>query len=444
MLRRVTERRGLHDTDGNVLPDDVVRAAWYGSAVDGDVCHLSARDMLSNMCTHSIVKMVREFDLERGVWSTNPYDECGRYADDILSDWRAHGIGAYESLHDTVSAYAMEINACAKPERRFGGADFVYTQEHGTVPKAIPAPKRPAPYRLGEGHTAAPDGVGHPLMEHLARRTPPGLLPRDASRCARPLEHPAKTISPAVPRRPAVQPAKEESIRNMVESLRPDAAYMLERNGRHDVVMRGGVDPAEAIGLADAIGRRHGTPVGCMTLRSAALLRDPSGNDAKLVAARGVALAGDMSVGGPVRAPRPADVAAARMVWNLDRLGFPMCVREEPGLQPILRPEYVVAASQFHREARWFLSGTAVLLRRPDIDWDLMTYLARTYRFVGLARGILEALGGIDGDGAYREPLSMLGAGRPVLNEGDMREALRFCVPNGRWRARLDATGKPA
>lgn len=187
MLRRVTERRGLHDTDGNVLPDDVVRAAWYGSAVDGDVCHLSARDMLSNMCTHSIVKMVREFDLERGVWSTNPYDECGRYADDILRDWRAHGIGAYESLHDTVSAYAMEINACAKPERRFGGADFVYTQEHGTVPKAIPAPKRPAPYRLGEGHTAAPYGVGHPLMEHLARRTPPGLLPRGASRCAPPL-----------------------------------------------------------------------------------------------------------------------------------------------------------------------------------------------------------------------------------------------------------------
>ena len=202
----------------------------------------------------------------------------------------------------------------------------------------------------------------------------------------------------------------------MVESLRPDAAYMLERNGRHDVVMRGGVDPAEAIGLTDAIGRRHGTPVGCMTLRSAALLRDPSGNDAKLVAARGVALAGDMSVGGPVRAPRPADVAAARMVWNLDRLGFPMCVREEPGPQPVLRPEYVVAASQFHREARWFLSGTAVLLRRPDIDWDLMTYLARTYRFVGLARGILEALEGIDG--GRRVPGAAVHAGgRPSRSE---------------------------
>lgn len=177
MLNRVTERRGLYDTDGNALPDDAVRAAWHGSAVDGDVCHLAVRDMLSNTCNRSIVRMVREFDLEGGVWFTNPYDECGRYADDILRDWRACGSPAYGSLHDTASAYVGEIMSCPKPDRRFGAADFVHDRRHGTIPNTLLEPGRPTPYIIGEGHTAAPDGVGHPLLEHAARCTPPGLLP---------------------------------------------------------------------------------------------------------------------------------------------------------------------------------------------------------------------------------------------------------------------------
>ena len=433
MLGRVTERRGLYDTDGNALPDHTVRATWHGSIVDGDICHLAIRDMVSNMCRLSIVGMVREFDLECGVWFTDSYDECGRYADDILCDWRAHGSPTYGSLHDTASAYVYMINACPKPDRRFGEADFVYVHKHGTIPNTLSEPSRPAPYVIGEGHTAAPDGVGHPLLEHMERCTPPGLLPHNLSGCAHRVAHTGRRAPPAPPRR-AAQPEKERSIRNMVALLRPDAARMLERNGRHDIVLCGGVDPTKAISLADAIRARYGTPVGCIILQSDTLLCDPLGNDAKDIVSRGIPLAGDMRVRGPVTPPRPAGVTAGQMIWNLDRLGFPICALDAPGREPVLRPEYVVAASQFHMEARWFLSGTAMIFRRPDIDWDLMTYLARTYRFAGLMRSILEALEGVDGDGPYQEALSMLGTARPVLNAAEVQEALRMCGPEGsRW-----------
>ena len=59
------------------------------------------------------------------------------------------------------------------------------------------------------------------------------------------------------------------------------------------------------------------------------------------------------------------------------------------------------------------------------MDWDLMPHLARTYRFVGLARGILKALEGVGGNGTCRELPSILGAGRPVLGPADLRVVLR-------------------
>ena len=218
----------------------------------------------------------------------------------------------------------------------------------------------------------------------------------------------------------------------MVRILRPDAAHVLERNGRHDIALRGGVDPPEAVRLADAVCAKHGTPVGCIILQSDALLCDPLGNDAKNIVSRGIPLAGDMRVRGQVTPPRPAGVTAGQMIWNLDRLGFPMCVRDPPGRESVMRPEYVVAASQFHMEARWYLSGTGMMFRRPDIDWDLMTYLARTYGFAGLMRGILEALERMDGDGTYLEALSMLGTARTALDAAHTQEALRMCGPDGR------------
>ena len=60
------------------------------------------------------------------------------------------------------------------------------------------------------------------------------------------------------------------------------------------------------------------------------------------------------------------------------------------------------------------------------MGWDPMPYLARTYRFVGLARGILKALEGVDGNGTCRELPSILGAGRPVLGPADLRVVLRM------------------
>ena len=426
MLCRVTERRGLHDTDGNTLPYDVIRAAWHGSATDGDICHLSVRDMVCNMCNYHLVQMIREFYLEGGLWYMDQYDECGRYADDILHDWRAGGSGTYISLHDTAAAYIREILASPAPDRRFGAADFVYSHKYGTIPNTIPSPKRAAPYRIGEGHTTAPDGVGHPLLAHMVHCTPPGLLPHNRSGCGYDaVQNPWRVCSPA-PRPPLAQPEKEEAIRSMAERLGPDAAYMLERNGRHDILLYGDIDAAQALDHADAIQYQYGTPTGCIMLQSDDILGDRFGNDAKCIVARGVPLAGSLHTRGPIEPPRPAAITESQMVWNLDRFGFPLCVRDAPYPERPIRAEYVVAASQYFMEARWYLTGAAMLLRRLDIDWGLMVYLAKTYRFAGLVRDILEALEGVDGDGSYQKPLRMLRGYAPVLDGMDMQEVVRF------------------
>lgn len=435
MLNRAIHRRGLHDTDGNMLPDWIIRAAHCGSAVDRDMCHLSVRDMIFNMCHRDIARMVREFDLEANVWFTDPYDECGRYADDMMLDWRARGSATYSSMHDVASAYVDAILACPKPDRTFDSyGDFAFTKRLGSIPKSLRSPRHPETYHMGDGHDSAPDGVGHPLIVHTASCVPPGLVPHRLGGCGAVSAPHWPHAAPAVPPAHVKQPEKEHAIYDMADVLEPEAAYVLERHDRHDMLLYGGVDAAEAFGLADAIQEMHGTPVGCMVLGSDALLRDRNGNDAKRMVSNGTVLEGGLRVAGPVTPPRPAAVTADEMAKNLDRHGFPICVRDMPGPAAYMRPEYTIAASQFTNEARWYISGMAVLLCHPEMNWDLMLYLARTYGFAGMLRGILEGLA--DNGYVFEYPLSVLrryGArvpdGLPVELHGELREVLRVYAP---------------
>ena len=322
MRDRTTCRRGLYDIDGNALSETVIRAAHNGSVVDRDICHASIRGMVANMCWSDIVTMVRELDLESNVWFTHPYDECGRYADDIVCDWSVYGVATYGSLHDTVSAYMAAIEGCPKPKRTAGNVDFEFTIKHGTIPKGLANPRHPAEYRISEGHTSRPDGVCHPLLEHMESCVPPGLIPHRRSGCGYTEFPVCLESSRTSPTHNLEQPEKEGSIKEMILSLHPEAAYVAEMYGRHDILLYGNVDTATAFGLADQIQYLHGTPVGCMVLGSDALLVDPEGNDAKRIISHGAALTGSLRTTGMAGIVRPAALTSGTIAANLDRHGL--------------------------------------------------------------------------------------------------------------------------
>lgn len=424
-------RYGLLDVDGNCLSGHTIRAAHAGSAVDADMCHLAVRIMLQNTC-RNLYRATREFDLEGGSWCTDTYDESGRYADDVMADWRLNGAPTDISLHDAVCAYARTIKHCtdAIPARSFGQDDFACTAEYGMAPRSIYPPRRPPAYRIGEGHATAPDAVGHPLIDHTIRDgcSPPGLAPHSWRGCA---IRPAK----GAPARGApspygmAQPEKEDAILDMVGLLDPEAAYVLEGNGRHDILLCGGVDGAEAFRRADEIQGTHGTPVGCLVMGSADLLNDPYGNDAKRIVADGTALAGKLRAAGRTMPPRPAALPRDSVMRNLDRNGFEIGVHSAPGPAAYVRPEYVVAAAHFTNEARWYLSAVPVLLCHRRLDWGLMLFLARTYGFAGTLHGILREMASVRRMGFALDFMERWGV-EPIGTEQDtIREVLRIYNP---------------
>lgn len=431
MLDRTIDRRGLYDIDGNVLPDHVIGAVQYGSIVDRDVCHLSIRDMVQNLCHSNIMRMVREFDLENNIWFTDPYSECGRYADDILYDWEINGSPTYTSLYDVVSAYADMILSCGKPHRVFDhNTEFIFTHKYGLIPKTLCDPLRPKPYQIGEGHGTIPDGVDHPLLKHMVNCVPPNLTPHNKSDCSQKITfmpfQQKREVSTHMPKN-STHDEKKGAILDMIRGLEPDAAYVLERNGRHDILMCGNTSASEAFKQSDAIQTRFKTPVGCLVLNSDMLLQDQGGNDAKSIVMNGVSVRGTLRVSGPVEPPRPAAMTSGKIIWNADRNGFPVGIHDMPNPAPYIRPEYIITASQFTNEARLYISGMAVLICQPNINWDLMAYLARTYQFAGTLLGILDGLA--ENGHVFRYPYSILHAYKPVQIPVDFREILRVYSP---------------
>lgn len=131
---RAAGRRGLYTPDGKPLHAATVRAAYAGTEMDTDMVHLSVRDMVFSMCHGGIDKVVREFDLDNGFWRTSRYGEAGRYADDIITDWRMYGEDTFESLYDVVLGYIRAIRYTADriPKRMLHGGDWMFTARHGS------------------------------------------------------------------------------------------------------------------------------------------------------------------------------------------------------------------------------------------------------------------------------------------------------------------------
>lgn len=422
---RTINRRGLFNPDGDLLPHHTIRAAIHGSIVDLDVCHLAVRDMVSNMCNNQIARIVREFDLENNVWFTRPYDECGRYADDIIQDWRAYGTGTYYSIYDVASAYVHEIRNCPKPNRVFDSSDdFTFTIQRGRIPKSLHEPASPIQYTIGDGHSNTPDGVGHPLLAHMESCVPSGLTPHGKSGCSMKFSA-GKTFPTPSPRHveSITQVAKEKDIARMIHECTPDAAYILERNERHDVLLYGDIDASLVYSHAESIQALRRTPLNCMVMHDDTLLYEECGNDAKRIIHNGKCVLGSLNISGHITPPRPAAISQDELIVNLDRYGFPLCVLNIPQTTVRIRPEYVIAASFFTDESRLYLSGTAVLLCKSNIDWGLMLYLAKVYGFARTLYGILRGLA--EEGHILKYPLSALRGCSAVKIKSDLRETLR-------------------
>ena len=385
-------RRGLNTPDGETLPDHTIFAAYNGSTVDMDLCHLSIRKALYNTCMSQIRRLGTEYDLETKQWFTATFDSCGRYADDLLDDWKTYGDGSYDSLYDILASYSIEFRSRVQFERKPNEDDFAFQLDYGMYPKSMHQPPSPTKYQYGEGHGRIPDLLLTPLVTHLNNCKLVGMMPHsygcgkkirlDMKKLPNRRHKLTKTIS---------YMEKESDISTMVKTLNPAIACVLNTDGHHDIVLNG-CDTDNAFKIAKEIEKKYNTPVTCLVLNSDKLLHDINGNHAKHILKHGVFLRGSMDVFGETDPPRPAAITDDEMTVNLDKYGFEMIVLEKPGEAKDIRPEYIITASHFWAEARWYLTAVAVLLVKTDIDWDLLTYLAELYGFTGSLRGIADGL----------------------------------------------------
>lgn len=408
---RVTGRRGLYTPDGKPLRTATVRAAYAGTEVDMDAVHLSVRDMVFNMCHVGIDKIVREFDLDNGFWRTSRYGEAGRYADDIITDWRRYGENTFESLHDVVFGYIRAIRHTADhiPKRMLHGEDWMFTVRHGTAPKSIYPPADPPEYTRGEGHSVMPDGITHPLIAHLASSEPcplkagghiDGATPHRLTGCRRhtPFAPGGGELSAYEPKTPQKDAEKTDAIVEMVAELEPQIAFLCEDGVRHSLLVSGdGLDIPGVYRGADSVAERFGTPLDCLATDSESLNNllygDASGNDAKRIIHGGRRLAGTVRpFSGEWVPPRPVAISRGDMLHNMDRHGFDMILHREYPHNSNIRAEYVIAGAHFSMEPRWYMTGFAVMVCKNRMDWHLMLYLARTYGYEGMLYGTLEEL----------------------------------------------------
>ena len=444
---RVTDRHGLYTTDGSQLRAETIRAAHTGVERDIDMVHLSVRDMVANLCHVHIGKITREFDLDNGFWRTAHYDEAGRYADDIMCDWRRCGRATFESLHDTVLDYIRTIRGTADrmPDRVLRGGDWKFTPEHGTAPKSIHPPSHPPEYTYGEGHGVVPDGITHPLMAHLVSSEPcpmkgngsvcvEGATPHRLAGCSMRVP-----FAPYEVARPACKPEgrditdtrKANAILGMVDGMDLRLAFLCEDGARHSLLVSGdGLDIPLVYRRADAIAERFGTPLDCLVTDSESLCEmlydDEAGNDAKRIIRCGRRLAGAISESrGEWAPPRPAAMSRGDMLHNMDRHGFEMIVPRVYPNHSKVRAEYTITGAHFSMEPRWYIAGFAVMLCKNSINWHLMLYLARTYGYEGTLYGMLEELARNGWDLGWPIRALRRSGAEPVPTEPDtVREAL--------------------
>lgn len=444
---RVTDRRGLYTTDGRQLGAVTVLAAHAGVERDVDMVHLSVRDMVANLCHVHIGKITRELDLDNGFWRTVHYDEAGRYADDIISDWRRYGRATLGSLHDIVLGYIRTIRDTADrmPDRVLRSGDWKFTPEYGTAPRSIYPPSYPPEYTYGEGHRVVPDGITHPLIAHLASPEPcplrgggsacmEGATPHRLAGCGMRVPsapHGAARSAYRPEGRGMADTKKTDAILEMVDEAEPRLAFLCRDGARHSLLVSGdNLDLPRVYRRADAIAERFGTPVDCLVTDSESLHEllydDAAGNDAKRIIRCGRRLAGAArDIPGEWAPPRPAAMSRGDMLYNMDRHGFEMIVPRAYPHRSEARSEYTITGAHFSSEPRWYITGFAVMLCKGGINWHLLLYLARTYGYEGTLYGMLAELARNGRELGW--PLSVLSRSgtKPVPTEPDtVREAL--------------------
>lgn len=399
----------LMDADGMALDDDVVVAAFHGSPADFGAVRFSVNRMIVNGCGYDLAKIYAEYDLERHYWSTDRCAKSARHADQVMSDWLAFGSPTLESLHDVVSCVVSEIRAVGSRMRGRRYVEGSMVCDGGVVgPKEIWPPQKAPDYVSGDGFSSAPDMVAHPLTLHLASGEPCGLdsrigrfgqidgfLPHSDSGCAKQFRSYVLEDRPVgiVERQYGRQRGKESMIEKMVGGC--DYGAVLESGGTHHVLVETD-DVASMVLQSDTIRDASRTPVYCLAANRqtiGALLGDDSGNDARWIAGRGRTISGNRgTVDGECAPPRPATFSDKMMLYNMERYGFELMGGPPKLAEADVRVEYVIAGAFFSLEPRWYITGAAVMLRRQDISWPLMIYLARMYGFGGSLYGILDSL----------------------------------------------------
>ena len=413
-MRSSVSRRGLYDIDGMHLDDTQVAAAYFGSATDIDTVRLAVADAVNNICGDAASRIHLECCLECGYWPPDWWSEVRRYADDIVADWMRHGEPTLTSLNDTCQSVIREICSIGPrlPLRHLPPSYCFVGGIIGGGPKSIHPASPTPPYMLGEGHSAR-DGLTHPLIHHLASdESCPlrsllagdrcnGYTPHYKSGCDMPLRsstpeaYPVRASCSVPPR--AIQEGKTAMIRRLVADATPTYASLHEAGGRHSLFMYGDtMDVASVCIAAGQIRDNFGTPLACMVVDGAALddlMCDADGNDAKLMIRNGRTLAGkDPAFLGDPEPPRPAAFTKDDMLRNMERHGFEMAGSMPEPDGRFLRPEYVITATHFSMEPRWFIAGVAVMLCACRINWRLLLYLADVYGYAGTLYGVVDSL----------------------------------------------------
>ena len=381
------------------IKENILYASWLGNKDCFDVLHRATLSHIYDSCGIKIRNIIRELDFHNGVWFTDTFDALRRYTDDILYDWRAGDSPSYETLYRIIESYAKRIIKTGDKVswREIKQKDFKFTIEYGLVPKQIFPPRKPMPYNYGEGNSVVPDPAAHPIIKHMAQYAP-------------------NRANPPIPK-----PRKYGMIRKRASQkidlsvFDADLVRIREDCGVYDILLT--MDNVTAYEVARKV--ENGFVVAnCLAVSKGSLnelLRDSHGNHAKYIMKEDAC-----------NTPRCAAFSSAKMLWNLEEYGFEMMVAEIPTRESIERVEYAIAGAYFTIEPRIYITGVAILICGNKINWDLMLYLARKYKFDGRLLGVMKEVGKHGFDfGREIDILANTGT-EPIKSESDtIRDGLR-------------------
>ena len=124
------------------------------------------------------------------------------------------------------------------------------------------------------------------------------------------------------------------------------------------------------------------------------LAMSPLGNDIKQILAYGETTGNVPLIKGTIDPPKPSELTYDDIGYNLGKYGFYLNNLdgrvESNGMD--VHPEYLFAAILFERNMRRIDSGLPVLLCRGKINYPLLMFVARKYRFAGRLFDLLSCL----------------------------------------------------